>query len=328
VALLLLLRRCRRRQARHACAPRRTPHAGCWAWLSGQVEEGPRAALRGLAVRRPPGMQVLHGGADARLDGAGQRPGDHLWRRVPAAARHAGRRARHLHQEAHGQRQAGGRRARGRPPPPSCSRPARILPPAQRLATGRQPRGGQGRWPDPEGARRRRACPALLQPAVQLQAPAPAAGPRAPAPARRRPSRPLPPAPQEKWVFGNFLFFRMHRIVDVYFVGGFGTVQWISVEDFLECKPDNIVMHTPSRTLQVGGWGGWGGQRGGAGPGAARRSTACLRTGWGAGRTPPAVPSSRLHRPPHLPPPTEAPSQATWPPAAHTSPPPSHHPSP
>ncbi len=30
---------------------------------------------------------------------------------------------------------------------------------------------------------------------------------------------------KERWVLGNFLFFRMHRIVDIYFVGGFGTVQ-------------------------------------------------------------------------------------------------------
>lgn len=56
---------------------------------------------------------------------------------------------------------------------------------------------------------------------------------------------------QEKWVFGNFLFFRMHRIVDIYFVGGFGTVQWIAPDDFLACKPDNIVLDNPSRTLQA-----------------------------------------------------------------------------
>lgn len=30
---------------------------------------------------------------------------------------------------------------------------------------------------------------------------------------------------KEKWVMGNYLFFRMHRITDIYFVGGFGTVQ-------------------------------------------------------------------------------------------------------
>ena len=29
----------------------------------------------------------------------------------------------------------------------------------------------------------------------------------------------------EKWICGNALFFRMNRILDIYFVGGFGTVQ-------------------------------------------------------------------------------------------------------
>ncbi len=29
----------------------------------------------------------------------------------------------------------------------------------------------------------------------------------------------------EQWLSGNALFFRMHRISDIYFVGGFGTVQ-------------------------------------------------------------------------------------------------------
>ena len=30
---------------------------------------------------------------------------------------------------------------------------------------------------------------------------------------------------KERWLSGNSVFFRMHRISDVYFVGGFGTVQ-------------------------------------------------------------------------------------------------------
>lgn len=32
-------------------------------------------------------------------------------------------------------------------------------------------------------------------------------------------------APTERYVSGNSLFFRMNRILDIYFVGGFGTVQ-------------------------------------------------------------------------------------------------------
>lgn len=30
---------------------------------------------------------------------------------------------------------------------------------------------------------------------------------------------------KERWVSGNFVYFRMNKIVDIYFVGGFGTVQ-------------------------------------------------------------------------------------------------------
>eukprot|EP01025_Chloroclados_australasicus_P008007 TRINITY_DN12737_c0_g1_i7.p2 TRINITY_DN12737_c0_g1~~TRINITY_DN12737_c0_g1_i7.p2 ORF type:complete len:254 (-),score=17.07 TRINITY_DN12737_c0_g1_i7:103-864(-) len=33
----------------------------------------------------------------------------------------------------------------------------------------------------------------------------------------------------EGWVAGNSLYFRMHHIQDIYFVGGFGTVQWVEV---------------------------------------------------------------------------------------------------
>lgn len=55
----------------------------------------------------------------------------------------------------------------------------------------------------------------------------------------------------EKWVLGNFMFFRMHRITDIYFVGGFGTVQWIDVDEYLGSTPDAIATNQPYRTLQV-----------------------------------------------------------------------------
>lgn len=55
----------------------------------------------------------------------------------------------------------------------------------------------------------------------------------------------------EKWVMGNYMFFRMHRITDIYFVGGFGTVQWVDVNEYLTSTPDAIATNTPSRTLQV-----------------------------------------------------------------------------
>ena len=56
---------------------------------------------------------------------------------------------------------------------------------------------------------------------------------------------------KEKWVVGNFLFFRMHRVVDIYFVGGFGTVQWIDVAEYLGVRPDAIATRAPQKTLQA-----------------------------------------------------------------------------
>ena len=50
---------------------------------------------------------------------------------------------------------------------------------------------------------------------------------------------------------GNFLYFRMHRIVDIYFVGGFGTVQWIDPLEYTSCQPDTVVLNDPHTTLQV-----------------------------------------------------------------------------
>ncbi|GMH32417.1 hypothetical protein BSKO_00251 [Bryopsis sp. KO-2023] len=50
---------------------------------------------------------------------------------------------------------------------------------------------------------------------------------------------------------GNNLYFRMHKINDIYFVGGFGTVQWIDVADYLKAEPDLIVQANPHHTLHV-----------------------------------------------------------------------------
>eukprot|EP00891_Asterochloris_glomerata_P005521 jgi/Astpho2/5521/Aster-02785 len=55
----------------------------------------------------------------------------------------------------------------------------------------------------------------------------------------------------ERWVSGNFGFFRMHRISDIYFVGGFGTVQWVDITEYTAVKPDNIVMASPNKTLAM-----------------------------------------------------------------------------
>ncbi|GAB4823563.1 hypothetical protein N2152v2_010609 [Parachlorella kessleri] len=54
-----------------------------------------------------------------------------------------------------------------------------------------------------------------------------------------------------RWVSGNAVFFRMNRILDIYFVGGFGTVQWVDVEEYTSVQPDKVVLETPNHTLQV-----------------------------------------------------------------------------
>jgi hypothetical protein len=56
---------------------------------------------------------------------------------------------------------------------------------------------------------------------------------------------------KERWLSGNTVCFRMNRISDVYFVGGFGTVQWLDVAEYMAATPDSIVMHQPLRVLQV-----------------------------------------------------------------------------
>ena len=54
-----------------------------------------------------------------------------------------------------------------------------------------------------------------------------------------------------EWVSGNLVFFCMHRISDIYFVGGFGTVQWVDVADYMATKPDSIVAAHPQQTISV-----------------------------------------------------------------------------
>lgn len=44
----------------------------------------------------------------------------------------------------------------------------------------------------------------------------------------------------------------MERIVDIYFVGGFGTVQWLTPEEYLGSTPDTVVLDAPPpRVLQM-----------------------------------------------------------------------------
>ncbi|CAI5496388.1 unnamed protein product [Closterium sp. Naga37s-1] len=72
------------------------------------------------------------------------------------------------------------------------------------------------------------------------------------------------PASQQQWaqrffarrhhhgaaqMWGNFSYYRMQQICDIYFVGGFGTVAWIDVKDYLAATPDAIVLHDTEAIL-------------------------------------------------------------------------------
>ncbi|CAI5488674.1 unnamed protein product [Closterium sp. Naga37s-1] len=74
---------------------------------------------------------------------------------------------------------------------------------------------------------------------------------------------PVPPS-QQQWaqrffarrhhhgaaqMWGNFSYYRMQQICDIYFVGGFGTVAWIDVKDYLSATPDAIVLHDTEAIL-------------------------------------------------------------------------------
>lgn len=56
---------------------------------------------------------------------------------------------------------------------------------------------------------------------------------------------------KQQWVSGSFIFFRMHRISDIYFVGGFGTVQWIDVSEYNSSRPDDIVLAGCNHCMRV-----------------------------------------------------------------------------
>lgn len=56
---------------------------------------------------------------------------------------------------------------------------------------------------------------------------------------------------REKWAQANTVFFRMHHITDIYFVGGFGTMTWVSVDEYSSAKPDRIATVDSRKTLQV-----------------------------------------------------------------------------
>ncbi|KAK7349085.1 hypothetical protein VNO77_06163 [Canavalia gladiata] len=46
--------------------------------------------------------------------------------------------------------------------------------------------------------------------------------------------------PSQQW--GNFYYFRMQNISDIYFIGGFGTVAWVDVKEYETLQPDKIAV--------------------------------------------------------------------------------------
>lgn len=54
-----------------------------------------------------------------------------------------------------------------------------------------------------------------------------------------------------RWVTGGYSFFRMHNLVDVYFTGGFGTVQWIDTRAYERTQPDDVVSGELFQTLEA-----------------------------------------------------------------------------
>jgi len=52
---------------------------------------------------------------------------------------------------------------------------------------------------------------------------------------------------EDRW--GDYTFYRMNRLVDVYFVGGFGSLNWIKLDDYRNTSPDKIVTAQRGRSV-------------------------------------------------------------------------------
>ncbi|XP_010273581.1 PREDICTED: uncharacterized protein LOC104609071 isoform X2 [Nelumbo nucifera] len=52
----------------------------------------------------------------------------------------------------------------------------------------------------------------------------------------------------QQW--GNFYYFRMQNISDIYFIGGFGTVAWVDVEEYESLQPDKIAVDGGEQNLK------------------------------------------------------------------------------
>ncbi|KAE8688239.1 Pyridoxamine 5'-phosphate oxidase family protein isoform 2 [Hibiscus syriacus] len=52
----------------------------------------------------------------------------------------------------------------------------------------------------------------------------------------------------QQW--GNFYYYRMQNISDIYFIGGFGTVAWVDVKEYEMLKPDKIAVDGGEQNLK------------------------------------------------------------------------------
>ncbi|KAM0943272.1 putative FMN-binding split barrel [Dioscorea sansibarensis] len=60
-------------------------------------------------------------------------------------------------------------------------------------------------------------------------------------------------AKHQQWAsqqWGNFHYFRMQTISDVYFIGGFGTVAWVDVKEYESLQPDKIAANGGEQNLK------------------------------------------------------------------------------
>ncbi|XP_062192606.1 uncharacterized protein LOC133896107 [Phragmites australis] len=60
-------------------------------------------------------------------------------------------------------------------------------------------------------------------------------------------------AKHQQWAsqqWGNFYYYRMHNISDIYFIGGFGTVAWVDVKEYETIQPDKIAVDGGEQSLK------------------------------------------------------------------------------
>ncbi|KAG1331959.1 hypothetical protein COCNU_02G019270 [Cocos nucifera] len=60
-------------------------------------------------------------------------------------------------------------------------------------------------------------------------------------------------AKHQQWAsqqWGNFYYYRMQNISDIYFIGGFGTVQWVDVKEYEAIQPDKIAADGGEQNLK------------------------------------------------------------------------------